>query len=557
MVGRNVRVQLRTQIAEDLGNSVAAFRDFQQEREIAIVNSAGLLANLPSLKALMTTRDAATIQDASIEIWKLAPNDVFVLADPSGKVMAIHTNAPGMTAAVAENLLKGSLNSDEPSFWWYGAGHLYQVFLQPIYFGTPKNGTLLGVLGVGHEISNALASEVARIASSQVAFFYGDKLIAGTVGPVQSPALAQVLPRRGDSKADAPAEVRLGSETFLATTVQLAPMMSPGVRLSVLKSYDKATVFLGMLNRRLLGVGLVAVLLGCVVVFLVSHTFTKPLANLIAGLHALEKGDFTYPLPNREGDEISELTSAFVRMRTSMQQTQHELLASERLATIGRTASSISHDLRHPLTAVVANAEFLCDAKLNAEQREELYSEIRTAVDQLTDLVDSLLEFSQARESLRRIFAPVEDAVERALRKVRAHPEFHKFDIPIVRLGPCETWFDQRKVERALVNHLLNACEFVPRENGSVEVQLDESAGMIEIRVVDNGPGVDGSIREKLFLPFVSFGKQNGIGLGLAISQKIFQDHGGDACLEGSEPGRTVFKLTLPIVPELAEELNP
>jgi len=88
MVGRNVRVELRAQIAEDLGNSVTAFRDFQRQREIGLVNSAGLLANLPSLKALMTTRDAVTIQDASIEIWKLAPSDVFVLADPTGKVMA-------------------------------------------------------------------------------------------------------------------------------------------------------------------------------------------------------------------------------------------------------------------------------------------------------------------------------------------------------------------------------------------------------------------------------------------------------------------------------------
>jgi len=559
MVGRNVRVELRNQIAEDLSNSVVAFRDFQRQREIGLVNSAALLANLPSLKALMTTRDAATIQDASTEIWKLAPSDVFVLADPTGKVMAIHTNTPGMTGSVAEELLKGSLNSEEPSFWWYGAGHLYQVFLQPIYFGTPKSGSVLGVLGVGHEISDALAGEVARIASSQVAFFYGDKLIVSTVRPGQGPDLARILPNPTSNPTNAetnsPAEIRLGNETFLATTVQLAPMISPGVRLSVLKSYDKATVFLDGLNRRLLAVGLLAVLAGSCVVFLVSHTVTRPLANLIAGLRALETGDFTYPLPIRGGDEISELTSAFDRMRTTLQRSQQNLLASERLATIGLTASSISHDLRHPLTAVVANAEFLCDEKLDADQREELYREIRTAVDQLTDLLESLLEFSHARGSLRRMSGSVEDAVERALRTVRAHPEFHEFNIPIVRKGQCETWFDQKKVERALVNLLLNACEFVPEAGGHVEVHLDELKDNIEIRIVDNGPGVDESIREKLFQPFVSYGKQNGIGLGLAISQKIFLDHGGDACLEGSEPGRTVFKMTLPIMSESPEEL--
>src|SRR5262249_45305876 len=91
MVGRTVRVQLRKQIAEDLASSLVVFRDFHRQREISISSSAELLANLPSLKALMTTHDAATIQDASTDIWRLAPSDIFVLANPSGTVLAIHT----------------------------------------------------------------------------------------------------------------------------------------------------------------------------------------------------------------------------------------------------------------------------------------------------------------------------------------------------------------------------------------------------------------------------------------------------------------------------------
>src|SRR5207253_8820879 len=81
MVGRSVRIQVYRQIADDLHNSVVVFQDFQRQREISLATSAELLASLPSLKALMTTRDAATIQDASADIWHLAPSDVFVLAD--------------------------------------------------------------------------------------------------------------------------------------------------------------------------------------------------------------------------------------------------------------------------------------------------------------------------------------------------------------------------------------------------------------------------------------------------------------------------------------------
>src|SRR5215831_17331014 len=143
MVGRSIRVELRKEITENLRNSVAVFRDFHRQREISLASSAELLANLPIVKALMTTRDPATIQDASADIWRLAPSDVFVLADPLGQILAIHTKTPGMTRSSAEELLKNSLGADQPSFWWYGAGHLYQVFLQPIYFGAPKNGSIL------------------------------------------------------------------------------------------------------------------------------------------------------------------------------------------------------------------------------------------------------------------------------------------------------------------------------------------------------------------------------------------------------------------------------
>jgi signal transduction histidine kinase len=548
VVGRSVRVQLRKQIGDDLSNSVVVFRDFQNQREIGLASSAELLAGLPGLKALMTTRDAVTIQDASAYIWHSAPSDLFVLANPEGTVLALHTSIPGMTRSIAQDLLHGSLQKDQPSYWWYGAGHLYQVFLQPIYFGKPSEGSALGVLGVGHEISETLARQVSRIASSQVAFFYGNTLITSTLHAEQSPELINFISNPSATDAPGPTDVRLGEETFAASTVRLAPDAPPYVRLSVLKSYENASLFLSDLNRLLLALGLLAVAGGSAAVFLISITFTKPLANLVAGVRALATGDFSYPLTIRGSDEISELTGAFDRMRTSLQRTQQELLAAERLATIGRTASSISHDLRHPLTAVVANAEFLCEEDLTPLQREELYREIRMAVEQLTDLIDSLLEFSQARESLRRVFGGVEKTVERAVHTVRARSEYQRVSISVIREGRCETWFDQKKVERAIVNLLLNACEFAPPQAGRVEVNLRESKDQIEIRVVDNGPGVPMPIRDKLFEPFVSYGKQNGVGLGLAIGQKIFQDHGGDACLESTEHGKTVFRLTLPII---------
>jgi signal transduction histidine kinase len=540
IVRRSVHHQLLIQIADDLRNSISVFRDFQQQREINLTQSAELLANLPSLKALMTTHDAPTIQDASDKFWKLAPSDVFVLADPAGRIEAIHTNISGISRDLAQELLAASLQHQQSGYWWYGGGKLYEVFLQPIYFGEIANGSVLGILGVGHEISVSLARQLGRVVSSDVAFSYGDRLVVSTLKSLGASNLPDL--------SNTPGEVRLGSETFLARTVQLMPSdVVPPVHLTVFKSYDKAAAFLDRLNSLLIALGVLSIMAGSGLVFLISYTFTKPLATLVDGVRALGKGDFAYPLINSSGgDEVAELTEAFARMRHNFRCMQQDLLRAERLATIGQMAAFVSHDLRHPLTAVLANAEFLCLPDLDSSQRDELYWEIRRAVEQMTELIESLLEFSHSRKSLQCTFNDLQDTVESAIQIATSRPEFQHIRIVVSCDVRCETLFDRRKVERVLVNVLLNACEFVSPESGLIQVNLSELIDAIEIRVEDNGRGIAEDIRERLFQPFVSHGKQNGIGLGLTIARKILQDHGGDIRLEMTQPGRTIFKLTIP-----------
>ena len=317
----------------------------------------------------------------------------------------------------------------------------------------------------------------------------------------------------------------------------------------MLKSFDQATAFLRSLNEVLLALGLTAVLIGSLLVFLISHTFTRPLDTLVAGVRALERGDYAYPLEVRGGDEVAEVTATFDRMRTNLERTQRELLDAERLATIGRMASSISHDLRHSLSAVVANAEFLCEGQLTLPQREELYAEIRVAVNQMTDLIESLLEFSRTRESLRPSYGDVRSVVDRAVQDVRAHPEFQRIQIRIASEGSTEGWVDFKKLERALLNLLLNACEAVSNESGKIDVGVRGTGEEVEIRVTDNGPGIAEAVRERLFEPFVSHGKENGTGMGLTVVQKILQDHGGDVVVEQTSPSGTTFRVHIPLNP--------
>jgi signal transduction histidine kinase len=547
LVRHSVQQQVRKSIFADLHNSVGTFQSFQRERELTLTHSAELLADLPNLRALMTTSHEATIQDASTDLWRLAGSDLFVLADREGKVAALHTTSPGFSREMAQQALGSPLNTEASGQWWFGAQHLYQVFLKPIYFGPASENRLLGFLVIGYEIDDVVASQVSRIAASQVAFYYGDTIVRSTLDPAHEAELAQHPVVRSNPATAGPEEVRLGDEHFLGTSLELAPGNNASVRLSVLKSYDQATAFLDSLNRLLLALGLAALGAGSALVFFISDTFTRPLRNLVAGVRALEGGDFYYKLDAEGDDEVAEVTGAFNRMRDSLRKTQQELLEAERLATIGRMASSISHDLRHSLAAIVANAEFLLESRLSSEQREELYQEVRIGVNQMTELIDSLLEFSRTRESLRLTFGNVKESVDRVVQIIRTHPRFHPVWISVRQEGNCKGWFDTKKLERAFYNLLLNACEATPGDDGRITVELTQIPDGVQVRVMDNGRGVPESVRDKLFEPFVSFGKENGTGLGLTVVQKIVQDHGGDVLVEKTSSEGTTFLLTLPL----------
>jgi len=169
------------------------------------------------------------------------------------------------------------------------------------------------------------------------------------------------------------------------------------------------------------------------------------------------------------------------------------------------------------------------------------------AVKQMTDLIESLLEFSRTRETLHPSFGDMREAVDSAIKAVKAHPEFQRVRINVSWQGPTEGWFDFKKLERVLLNLLLNACEVVPRNEGAIDVNLQRTGERIEIRVRDNGPGIAEPVRDRLFDPFVSYGKENGTGMGLTVVQKIVQDHGGDVSVERTSSEGTTFRIRVPL----------
>ena len=554
IVRYSVQRHVRAALVDDLDVSVSAFRNAQHLRELTLVRSAQLLASLPTLKALMTTRDAPTINDASVDFWNLSGSDILVLADRSGNIVSQHTRSSGITSQIAQHLLQESLAQDLSTDWWFGSGRLYQVAVQPIYLGPEDEHNALGVVVVGCEMNDKIAAEVGSVAHGEVAFSYGNQVVTTSMASARAEQMSNILTRLQIT----PTQVELGGEQFLAESIELSNIRP--VSLAVLDSFDRATEFLGSLNRLLLALGAVTLLLGTALIVLTSNAVTRPIGKLVSSVHALQKGDYSYPLVEQGSREVAELIGAFRQMRDTLQQTQRELLQAERMAVIGQMAGSISHDMRHQLSAVFANAEFLCSTKLTTAEREELFSEIRVAVNEMTDLVDSMLEFSRTQQTLRAVPGNLVTVLEHAIRTVKSHPEHRNCDITLCSCEVHPGNFDARRLERAFYNLLLNAVEAVSAQADGeerVQVIVMQDDRLITTRIIDNGPGIPSEIENRLFDPFVGFGKEHGTGLGLTIARKILQDHGGDVEIESTARGRTVFVATVPVLGTDPAEAGP
>jgi signal transduction histidine kinase len=219
----------------------------------------------------------------------------------------------------------------------------------------------------------------------------------------------------------------------------------------------------------------------------------------------------------------------------------------ERMSVIGRMACSISHDMRHSLSAIYANAEFLERHDRCANARAELLLEIQEAVLAMTERIDSLLQFGSNGRTNPLVHEPVSLVVEKAVAAVKIHPDGRNVSITVGKLPPAEADIDARNLESAIYNLLLNACQAAIHSTHlpEVKVHLVEVDERIHVTISDNGPGIPASVRRTLFDPFVTAGKHNGTGLGLTLARRIAEEHGGSVCLEESDPQRTVFTLSL------------
>jgi signal transduction histidine kinase len=549
IIHHTIGTEIHTQIREGTEASVRAFESVQQQRETQLSRSAAMLSDLPTLKALMTTEDAPTIQDGSATYWKMAGSDLFVLAKPDKRIMALHSNNGELSTEAAQRAIERSVSQGEEASWWYEEGKLYWVFMRPIVAGSGNTSRMLGLLAIGYQVDTSVADQLAVVAGNQIALETDRSIIASTLPQRDADELQRRiragLQASNPDPALAPKTVTLPTDQYEYSTVLLGAGSS-SVRCYVMMPLVGINNFMRRLNRTIYFLAASAILLGALIFGFVARTITSPLDNLVSGVQELAKGNYNYSIVPRGSSEVATLSTAFSQMRDQLLASQQQQIEVERVAALGRAASSISHDLRHYLAAVMANAEFLYEADKLKLNKHEIFDEIKMATNQMTDLIDSLRELSSQRKAISPQPGDLSLVIQRAMEAVHARLEFRNTHLDLITNEELNGSFDPNKLERVFVNLILNACEATGDEYCNIAVRVQIVDGNFEVRVCDRGPGVPSTIRETLFDPFVSYGKPNGTGMGLAIVQKIVQDHGGLVCIEETSETGTIVLVKLP-----------
>lgn len=236
-----------------------------------------------------------------------------------------------------------------------------------------------------------------------------------------------------------------------------------------------------------------------------------------------------------------------LKLIEELRATQEQLIKSERLATIGKLTSAISHELRNRL-ALLTGIEFI-EMKYGDDPEVRQFTEmVLTGQRRALALVEEIRSFARNRaeqyEKVRRAIVP---AIEKMLSIMRLDFGVSKRTINFTYTAEPEFLFNEEKIEQVLINLIRNAVEATPEYEGIIDIRLSTEDSKVIIQVADNGTGIPPEILQHIWEPFFSTKGEEGTGLGLEICRRIIEAHNGTIeCVSNSGQG-TCFNICLPM----------
>jgi signal transduction histidine kinase len=295
--------------------------------------------------------------------------------------------------------------------------------------------------------------------------------------------------------------------------------------------------------------GSIAVLLGMLVTAWVVITL-RPLRRLRDATRRVAAGEYGNRIEERGPAEVVELAREFNSMGRAIEERERELVRSERLAAVGKMAAMITHEVRNPLSSIGLNTELLQDElDGSSDEAKKLLRAIHREVDRLTAITEEYLAFARlpkpklAPEAVNPLVGALAAFVREdlATKNVKLVVELGEGD-PIALV-------DAAQIRQCLINLVRNASEALAgKPSGTVVLRTRRAGDRIMIDVEDDGAGIAADVLPRMFDPFFST-KEGGSGLGLALTQQIVKDHGGDLAVQSTVGRGTTFTVSVPAKP--------
>ena len=508
-------------LQEEVNTSLRAYQSLWQSRAQMLASVSLILSNMSDVRAAFGTGDQATIRDTAGELWaKLSQGDaIFVVTDPQGGVVASLggkvdlQDMPIVRSAALKFPQQGVGFMRE-------AGALYQVVVSPVYVESQRGPALLNVLVAGFPVTDVLADTLKAGTGSDFIFSAEGRVIASTSGP------GPIAP--DDATLVTP-----------LTGVEGKPLGE----LRIVRSFSSARERIAALRRNLLVIWVLAIAVGFLLSYALARRIVDPIQRLERAVSEVAHRNYGLRVPVEGGDELGRLAASFNTMCASIEEAREELIRQERLATIGHLSTSIVHDLRNPLAAIYGGSEMLVDGDLPPAQVKRLANNIYRGSRRIQELLQDLLDVSRRRSESPEMCRLL-DLVNAAAEPLLPSAQLRRIEIEIAIPAALELPLERARMERVFFNLCSNSLEALP-DGGHLSITAALNGPDVMIKVRDNGPGVAEQIQSKLFQPFVTAGKKNGLGLGLALSRQTVLSHGGEIWAEPISDG-ACFCVRLP-----------
>ncbi len=289
-----------------------------------------------------------------------------------------------------------------------------------------------------------------------------------------------------------------------------------------------------------------------------ARRYTEPIHRLVGDFKRVSAGDLSVTIPVDSQDEIGELAAGFNNMVDKLREREvleKRLYEAEHLSRVGQLASGIAHEIRNPLNYISLaidhlKAEMLPRCGEQCAELEDLAEKIKEEVRRANYMVLNFMNYGRPLK-LRRVLVPYDEIISKVLPLISDRMAEQHIRVEL-NIGPDlpPLWVDQELIRNCIINFLTNATQAM--DDGGVitlGASTDREKRQACLTFTDQGSGIREEDIPKIFQPYFTT-KDVGIGLGLAITERIIKEHGGEILVQSRSGEGTTFTVLLPLQPE-------